>query len=178
MDPRRAAEARGRGGATRRALLRRLGLGGVLLFVAALAALLARMLFPRTRLEGPRYLRAGRPEDLEPGTVSERFLASHRLWLVRDAGGLYALFARCTHLGCTPVWVASARKFRCPCHGSGFALDGTNLEGRAPTPLERFRLFRDADGTLVIDLGTRLRKRRAGSWSGPGARLALGPGRA
>lgn len=160
-----------------RRLSRRLTLGGIALFLGAQAWLLARLLMPRTLAEGPRFLPAGRPGDYPPGEVSERFLRSHRIWIVRDAEGLYVLFARCTHLGCTPVWSPGARKFRCPCHGSGFALDGTNLEGPAPTPLERCPVHLDAAGRLVIDLGTRLR-RRDGGWSGPGALLSLDPGEA
>ena len=52
------------------------------------------------------------------------------------AGGFYALFTICTHLGCTPNFLSAENKFKCPCHGSGFYKDGINFEGPAPRPLE------------------------------------------
>ncbi len=162
---------------SRRRILRRLGVLGIFAFLAAQVAIWIRTLFPRTRLEGPRFLRAGPVEEFKVGAVDQRFLASHRVWIVRTREGIYALYARCTHLGCTPAWVEAVKKFKCPCHGSGFAMDGTNLEGPAPTPLERFPVSLDARGRLVVDLGRRIHKRRDGSWSGPGSFLPVRPGR-
>ena len=131
------------------------------------------MLFPRTRLEGARYLKVGKPNDFKIGVVDQRFLGTHKIWIVRDHEGIYALYARCTHLGCIPSWVPAIRKFKCPCHGSGFAMDGTNLEGPAPTPLERFRIFLDGEGNIVVDLAQKIHKKQNGKWSGPGALLKL-----
>ncbi len=161
---------------SRRRALRRLSIWGILAFLAAQAVIWIRTLFPRTRLEGPRFLRAGKISDFRVGAVDQRYLSSHKVWIVRTREGIYALYARCTHLGCTPAWVKTVKKFKCPCHGSGFALDGTNLEGPAPTPLERFPVSIDREGYLVVDLGRRIHKRRDGTWSGPGAFLPVRPG--
>ena len=158
-------------GLTRRNAIARLSLAGIGLFLLSLLLVTLRFLMPRTRLRGPRYLRACRPGELAVNTVDQRWLAEHRLWLVRTHKAIFALYARCTHLGCTPAWDPAARKFKCPCHGSGFALDGTNLEGPAPIPLERFPLSLDREGRLLVDLGTRLVKRGEKRWSGPGAEL-------
>lgn len=70
---------------------------------------------------------------------------------MREEAGLYALFAKCTHLGCTPRWLPAENKFKCPCHGSGFYKDGTNFEGPAPRPLDRFKIELAEDGQLVVD---------------------------
>ena len=49
------------------------------------------------------------------------------------AGTIVALSAICTHQGCT---VGPLRgELLCPCHGSVFALDGSNISGPAPSPL-------------------------------------------
>lgn len=53
------------------------------------------------------------------------------------SGNVEALSARCTHLGCTVHWVAAENRFKCPCHGSQFAADGSVLHGPAERPLER-----------------------------------------
>ena len=58
----------------------------------------------------------------------------------------------CTHLGCTPNWLAAENKFKCPCHGSGYDMKGVNFEGPTPRPLERFALsVNPADGMLWVD---------------------------
>jgi len=73
------------------------------------------------------------------------------VWIVREEEGIYCIFAKCTHLGCTPRWLASESKFKCPCHGSGFYVSGLNFEGPAPRPLDRFKISVGDDGQLVVD---------------------------
>jgi cytochrome b6-f complex iron-sulfur subunit len=92
------------------------------------------------------------------------------VWIIREADGFYALFAKCTHLGCTPRWLKVEEKFKCPCHGSGFRKSGINFEGPAPRPLERYRMALADDGQLVVDMGVSYRFER-GDWGKPGAFL-------
>ena len=81
-----------------------------------------------------------------------------------------ALIAVCTHLGCTPNWLSSDQKFKCPCHGSGFEKSGINIEGPAPRPLERYRIELASDGQIQIDKNTKFQEEK-GQWSMDGAYL-------
>ena len=72
------------------------------------------------------------------------------------------LFAKCTHLGCTPRWLAAEDKFKCPCHGSRFYKSGMNFEGPAPRPLDRFGVSLDENGQLVVDK-SKIYKMQAGA---------------
>ncbi len=54
-----------------------------------------------------------------------------------DRGGLHAVSAVCTHLGCLVAFNNAERTWECPCHGSRFGVDGEILQGPALRPLER-----------------------------------------
>ena len=87
-----------------------------------------RFFFPRTLFEPSSRFRIGAPSDFPIG-VDERFKQSHRIWVVRQPDKLFVIYGRCTHLGCTPNWVETENKFKCPCHGSGYDIEGGNFEG-------------------------------------------------
>ena len=150
----------------RRDLLTAAGWWAVGLSLTAGTGAFVRLLFRRAPIEPPTLFSAGRPGDYKPGVVSDRYLRDWRVFLVREANTLYAVFAKCTHLGCTPRWYGSEDKFKCPCHGSGFSRAGVNFEGPAPRPLERARIWQDDAGMLWVDVSRRFRQ---DNWLADGA---------
>lgn len=88
---------------------------------------------------------------MAPGEVNEDFkqVKPSGFWIIREEERLSALSIICTHLGCIPSWLPNDRKFKCPCHGSGFKPNGTNFEGPAPRPLERFKVYLDGYEVIV-----------------------------
>jgi len=71
--------------------------------------------------------------------------------VVREPDRIFVIFARCTHLGCTPEWKPAENKFKCPCHGSGYDSEGVNFEGPAPRPMDRAKVALDPTGKIVVD---------------------------
>ncbi|MFO0927651.1 MAG: ubiquinol-cytochrome c reductase iron-sulfur subunit [Gemmataceae bacterium] len=122
-----------------------------------------RFLFPNVLAEPPNKVKVGLPDDFEDGKVVEKF-KDQNIWVVRKDGAIYALSTTCTHLGCTPNWLESAQKFKCPCHGSGFYISGINFEGPAPRPLERWAIAVGDDGQLVVDKSKKFQQER-GEWT-------------
>lgn len=109
-----------------------------------------RFLFPNVLYEARLSFKAGKPEEYPLG-LSTRWKNTHRVWVVRDARGFYAFWARCTHLGCTPNWFDAEGRFKCPCHGSNFNRNGDVIAGPAPKPLWRCAISLADDGQLLID---------------------------
>jgi cytochrome b6-f complex iron-sulfur subunit len=153
---------------SRRDFFGRLSWGGfaVVSGISLLAAV--RSAFPRVLFKPPSTFKAGLPSDYAIGEVSEKFKTEFRVWIVRTTEGFYGIFAKCTHLGCTPLWLATENKFKCPCHGSGYYKDGVNFEGPAPRPMDRVRITTAEDGQLLVDVAVRY---KYGTWDKPGAFL-------
>jgi len=111
-----------------------------------------RFFLPRTLFEPKTQFTIGRISDF-PFGVDTKFQKDFRIWVVRNAERLFVIYARCTHLGCTPDWKEGEVKFKCPCHGSGFDSEGINFEGPAPRPLDRAHVELSAEGEIVVDTG-------------------------
>jgi cytochrome b6-f complex iron-sulfur subunit len=119
--------------------------------------------YPRVVFRPPSTFRVGAPEAfLGSGEsvdiygvilVDERWKSSQRFFVVRERDRVYALSARCAHLGCTINWFGDLRIFKCPCHGSEYHSNGVNFAGPAPRPLDRFRIELNVDNQLVVDTG-------------------------
>jgi cytochrome b6-f complex iron-sulfur subunit len=151
-------------------------------FTASMAAMTLgtlRFMFPNVLAEPPSTFKAGLPDQYEPGTVAEQFKQEFGCWIVREGNTLIALSTTCTHLGCTPNWLPGENKFKCPCHGSGFKgvregsmVPGTNFEGPAPRPLERFKISIADDGQILVDKSRKFQK-ELGQWGDPDASITL-----
>ena len=141
----------GTGSVTRRRLINFFGWGSFASFFGGVTLGSLRFLFPRILYEPSSRFLAGKPEDYPVGDVSTRMKKEQRVWMIRNEEGMYALISICTHLGCTPIWQAGERRFKCPCHGSNFLIDGQNVAGPAPVPLFRAAISLDLAGNIVVD---------------------------
>ncbi len=158
---------------TRRGFFSWLTLAWVSFAAASTAALAAtgRFLFPNVLFEPPQSFKIGFPENYDLG-VDERWKDKFSVWIVKETEQMYALISVCTHLGCTPNWLAGDQKFKCPCHGSGFFSTGINFEGPAPRPLERARIVLSEDGQILIDKNSKYQWEK-GQWENPESFLKL-----
>ncbi|MGQ0645122.1 MAG: ubiquinol-cytochrome c reductase iron-sulfur subunit [Elusimicrobiota bacterium] len=122
--------------------------GALAAFLAAGAASAARYMLPNVLYEPSQRFKLGPVKDIPHGVTVNK---EQRVWIVRDNNGIYALWSRCTHLGCTPNWFPAESRFRCPCHGSNFDPQGDVIAGPAPKPLWRVSVSSTPDGILVVD---------------------------
>jgi cytochrome b6-f complex iron-sulfur subunit len=147
----------------RRRLLAALGWGSVGVVCGASAVATLRFLYPRVLFEPPAYFTIGYPSAFaisEPADshgvclVLLKWKKSNRTWIVLENERMYAIFAKCTHLGCTPSWYDEDRTFKCPCHGSQFYSNGVNFAGPAPRPMDRFKIALAEDGQIMVHTNT------------------------
>jgi cytochrome b6-f complex iron-sulfur subunit len=119
-------------------------------FIGAFSAASARFFFPNVIYEPSQKFNAGPAKGYDKG-VNTKWLNEQRVWVIRNDQGIYAMWARCTHLGCTPNWFDDQSRFKCPCHGSNFNPGGDVIAGPAPVPLWRAKIELTATGDIVID---------------------------
>jgi cytochrome b6-f complex iron-sulfur subunit len=131
-------------------LRRRLIWGAVGGYLGVNLLMFLRFFFPRALYEPNTVFSIGYPADFALG-IDLRYQISNRIWVVREPDRIFCIFARCTHLGCTPEWKPSENKFKCPCHGSGYDAEGVNFEGPAPRPMDRAHIEKDATGKIIVD---------------------------
>ncbi len=147
-------------GISRRLFLRIIGWGSFFIALGVSIIGTLRFLFPRVLFEPPSIFKIGFPEEFKAEgmpdkfgvfQVYEKWKEDYSVWIVREKKHLYALYAKCTHLGCTPNWSTEDRVFKCPCHGSQFYSNGVNFAGPAPRPFDRFRISIGDDGKISVD---------------------------
>jgi len=97
---------------------------------------------------------AGDVASVSLGTL--KFVEKFPLILGRDAAGLYAMTAVCTHAGCSMATQGRivGGVITCECHGAKFDGVGKVLRGPASRPLVHFQVDVAANGKITIQAGT------------------------
>ena len=133
----------------RRDFFGRVGLAACAVAAAGSGIATLDFLKPKVLFEPPTRFRAGSPIDYPEGVV--RLNKQQKAYVLGAAGGVYALSAVCTHLGCITRFLSDERCIACPCHGSRFDLEGNVTHGPAPRPLPWLEVSVDQGGTLIVD---------------------------
>ena len=103
-----------------------------------------------------RIITAGPADGFEKDSVTAFRRGQFYLVCLAD-GGFMALSRKCTHLGCTVPWVASEKKFICPCHSSVFDISGVVVQSPAPRPLDMFAVMIE-NGIVKVDTGKKTKR--------------------
>ncbi|MDT8436309.1 MAG: ubiquinol-cytochrome c reductase iron-sulfur subunit [Gemmatimonadota bacterium] len=81
------------------------------------------------------------PGDIGPNEGRPfRFGNRPGLLIRTPSGDLRAFSAVCTHLACTVQYRSDDSRIWCACHNGYFDLNGTNVQGPPPRPLDRFEV--------------------------------------
>ena len=90
-----------------------------------------------------------KPDDVKANTGQIFKFGSRPGMLVRTAQGeLKAFSAVCTHLSCTVQYRSDISHIWCACHNGHYDLNGKNIEGPPPRPLDAY--VANARGNQIV----------------------------
>ena len=149
----------------RRSVLVRLGTAAGAAALAVQGGIVLRSLVANVSYDTPSRVKLGLPGSFPEGLT---LVPDARVFVSRHGKRFRVMSAVCTHLGCTVRVEASLKadpsdpdtrratqvfQLACPCHGSRYQEDGSNVSGPAPRPLPTYRLtLAPDDGQLVVDM--------------------------
>ena len=116
-------------------------------FGTTLGAVALSILYPVFRFVIPPEVAESVTNRVLAGTVSAmpsnsgkvfRFGAKPALLIRLPNGDLRAFTAICTHLGCTVEYRSDLQQIWCPCHNGFYNLQGVNVSGPPPRPLQQY----------------------------------------
>ena len=125
--------------------------GGLLASFASFVYPVLRYLVPPPVVDlGGDEVVAAKLTELKPNSAKIFRFGSRPGLLIMESNGTYrALSATCTHLGCTVQYRTDLREVWCACHNGIYDLNGRNLSGPPPRPLDVFDVHVRGDEIVV-----------------------------
>jgi cytochrome b6-f complex iron-sulfur subunit len=118
-----------------------LGSGFVATAVAFLYPVLRFLVPPKVADLASDVVLAGRVGELKANSGKIFRFGNRPGLLIRTSSGEYcAMSATCTHLSCTVQYRDDLRQVWCACHNGKYDLNGRNISGPPPRPLESFEV--------------------------------------
>ena len=95
-----------------------------------------------------------KPQEVKPNSGQIfRFGSQPAILIDTPTGELKAFTATCTHLGCIVQYRSDINQIWCACHNGHFNLNGKNVEGPPPKPLEEYAVNVRGDQIVVSKKG-------------------------
>jgi len=140
-----------RGDVPRRDFLNMLLGGGIAGTLGSVGFPVVRYLLPPPqRGTSPDMVVAAKEGDLEPNSGKIVRFGIKPALLVRRPDGEYAAFlATCTHLDCTVQYRSDLKSIHCACHNGLYDLQGRNVSGPPPRPLEALKVKRRGEEIVI-----------------------------
>jgi len=127
-----------------------LGGGLVASFGSFVYPVLRYLVPPRVAELGGDLVMVGKKGDLKPNSAKIFRFGSRPGLLIRNSDGSYrALSAACTHLGCIVQYRSDLQQIWCACHNGFYDLNGRNISGPPPRPLELFEVHVQGEDLMV-----------------------------
>lgn len=127
-----------------------IGFAGTALGGFVLYPVMRYLIPPPTPEAATRRVVAAHKDELKPNSFKIFPFGGQPGLLIRTADGNYRAFtAVCTHLGCTVQYKPGDKAIWCACHNGMYDLEGRNVSGPPPRPLEVFDVHVSGDDIVV-----------------------------
>lgn len=127
-----------------------LGIGTIGWAASILYPLLQYLVPPRIPEAKVKSLRLGKTGEFPPGSSKiVKFGTTPALVLRMESGDFRAFSAVCTHLNCTVQYKEDWKLIWCACHNGRYDLNGANVSGPPPRPLEPFKVIVQNDEVFL-----------------------------
>ena len=104
---------------------------------------------PQSEAE-PTSVVAAKFKDLKPNhSVVFKFGSAPAILLNGPDGRMRAFSGVCTHLQCTVQYRPDMQKIWCACHNGMYDLNGRNIAGPPPKPLQEYKVVVKGDDVIV-----------------------------
>jgi cytochrome b6-f complex iron-sulfur subunit len=127
-----------------------------LAIVGTTAALGTAAGYPAARFLSPiarptrEVVEVGRVDDFAVGTAKPIQLGERAALVIRLPDGSFRAFiALCTHLGCVVGYSSERNRIECRCHAGVYSVEGENISGPPPRPLQALRV-NVRDGMVLV----------------------------
>ena len=120
--------------------------------------MLAAILYPILRFIIPPQVPEASTNRVVAAKLSELSPGSGKIFRFGDKPGIVihtaegqfkAFSAVCTHLNCTVQYRQDLKHIWCACHNGHYDLNGKNVAGPPPRPLEEYKVFVQGEDVIV-----------------------------
>jgi cytochrome b6-f complex iron-sulfur subunit len=125
--------------------------GGIVALLGSLLyPIFAYLIPPKQREVIVTSVKAGKLSDIEKDSGQIIKFGNKPVILIRTSSGeLKAFSATCTHLDCTVQYRKDMGMIWCACHNGKYDLNGRNVSGPPPRPLDEFKVIVQEEEVLI-----------------------------
>ena len=103
---------------------------------------------PPRSSSGPAIV--GKVDELPAGSSKTVLVDDRPVLVIRAADGeIRAFSALCTHLQCIVAYSPERNQIECPCHRGVYSMEGQNIDGPPPRPLDELVVTVN-EGSVVV----------------------------
>lgn len=131
-----------------------LGLGGVGGILSVFYPVFSYLIPPKSSEPLVNSVKAGMNAELPPNSSKIIKFGRKPVILIKtEDNQLKALSASCTHLDCIVQYKQDTKQIWCACHNGTYDLNGRNISGPPPKPLEEYDVKVVKDEIIITKAG-------------------------
>jgi Rieske Fe-S protein len=131
-----------------------LGLGGIGGILSVFYPVISFLIPPKTTEPKVNSVKAGMNAEFPPNSSKIIKFGRTPVILIKTEDNQYkALSASCTHLDCIVQYKNDTKQIWCACHNGTYDLNGRNISGPPPRPLEVYDVKVIKDEIVITKVG-------------------------